>query len=42
MIKSRILRWAGHGEGESTLKILTDKPTGKKDVGLVIYRRTIL
>ena len=34
MIKSRILRWAGHvfrmDEGRSAFKILTGKPTGKR------------
>ena len=34
MIKSRILRWAGHvarmEEGRSAFKILTGKPTGKR------------
>ena len=37
MIKSRILRWAGHvarmEEGRSAFKILTGKPTGKKPLG---------
>ena len=37
VIKSRRLRWAGHiarMEGSrSTLKILTDKPTGKRPLG---------
>ena len=37
MIKSRELRWSGHvarmGEGMSALKILTDKPIGKRHLG---------
>ena len=37
MIKSRILRWAGHvarmEEGRSAFKILTGKPTGKRPLG---------
>ena len=37
VIKSKILRWAGHvarmEEGRSALKILTGKPTGKKSLG---------
>ena len=36
MIKSRILRWAGHiarMEGRSAFKILTGKPTGKRRLG---------
>ena len=44
VIKSRRLRWAGHvarmGEGRSALKILTGKPTGKRDLG--VDGRTIL
>ena len=32
VIKSRKLRWAGH-EGRSSFKILTDKPTGKRQLG---------
>ena len=38
MIKSRRLRWAGHvarmEEGSSAFKILTDKPTGKRPLGI--------
>ena len=37
MIKSRILRWAGHvariEEGRSPFKILTDKLAGKRSLG---------
>ena len=37
VIKSRILRWAGHvarmGKGRSAFKILTGKPTGKRPLG---------
>ena len=37
VIKSRILRWAGHvvrmEEGRSALKLLTDNPTGKSPFG---------
>ena len=37
MIKSRILRWAGHiarmEGGRSAFKILTGKPTGKRPLG---------
>jgi len=37
VIKSRILRWAGivdrMEEGRSALKILTGKPTRKRDLG---------
>ena len=37
VIKSRILRWAGHvtriEEGRSAFKILTGKPTGKTPLG---------
>ena len=37
VIKSKILRWAGHvarmEEGRSALKILTGKPTGKRPLG---------
>ena len=37
VIKSRILRWAGHvariEEGKSAFKILTGKPTGKRHLG---------
>ena len=37
VIKSRRLRWAGHGgrmeEGRSSFKILTGKPTAKKALG---------
>ena len=36
VIKSTILRWAGHEvmeEGRSAFKILTGKPTGKKHLG---------
>ena len=37
VIKSRILRWAGHEaimeEGRSDFKILTGKPTGKRTLG---------
>jgi hypothetical protein len=37
VIKSRILRWAGHvariEEGRSTLKILIGKPTAKRPLG---------
>ena len=37
MIKSRILRWAGHvarmEESRSAFKILTSKPTGKRPLG---------
>ena len=37
MIKSRRLRWAGHvarmEEGKSALKILIDKPVGKRPLG---------
>ena len=37
MIKSRILRWAGHvdrmEESRSAFKMLTGKPTGKRPLG---------
>jgi hypothetical protein len=37
VIKSRILRWAGHvvrmEEGRSTFKILAGTPTGKRPLG---------
>ena len=37
MIKSKILRWAGHvtrvEEGRSAFKILTGKPTGNRPLG---------
>ena len=37
VIKSRILRWAGHvarmENGRSAFKILTGKPTGKRSLG---------
>ena len=37
VIKSRILRWAGHvsriEEGRSAFKILTGTPTGKRPLG---------
>ena len=37
MIKSRIMRWAGHvarmEEGRNAFKILTGKPTGKRPLG---------
>ena len=37
VVKSRILRWAGHvarlEEGRSAFKILTGKPTGKRPLG---------
>ena len=37
VIKSRGFRWAGHvarmEEGRSVLKILTDKPAGKRPLG---------
>ena len=37
MIKSRILRWAGHiarlEEDRSAFKFITGKPTGKKSLG---------
>ena len=37
VIKSRRLRWAGHvarlGEGRSSFKILTGKPTGNRPLG---------
>jgi len=37
VIKSRILRWAGHvarmEEGRSVFKMLTGKPTGKRPLG---------
>ena len=37
VIKSRRLRWAGHGtrmeDGRSAFKILTGKPTGKRPLG---------
>ena len=37
VMKSRRLRWAGHvarmEEGRNALKILTDKPTGKRPLG---------
>ena len=43
MIKSRRLRWAGHvariEEGRSAVKILTDKPTGKRPLGRPRRRR---
>ena len=32
-IKSRRLRWAGHEESRSALKILTGKHTGKRPLG---------
>ena len=38
VIKSRKLRWAGHlatkEEGRSSIKVLTDEPTGKSPLGL--------
>ena len=46
-IKSRRLRWAGNvarmEEGTSAFKILTDKPTGKKPLGVLgVDGKTIL
>jgi hypothetical protein len=42
MIKSRILRWAGHvarmEEGRSAFKIVTGKPTGKRLLGRPRHR----
>ena len=42
VIKSRILRWAGHvariEEGRSVFKILTGKPTGKIPLGRPMRR----
>ena len=46
VIKSRRLRWAGHAarmeEGRSAFKMLRNKSTGKKPLGLGIDGRTIL
>ena len=42
LIKSRRLRWAGHvarmEEGRTALKILADKPTGKRLSGRPMHR----
>ena len=42
VIKSRILRWAGHiatmEEGRSAFKILTGKPTGTRPLGTLRRR----
>ena len=39
VIKSRRLRWAGHGGSRSAFKILADKPTGKRPLGRPRRRR---
>ena len=40
VIKSRRLRWAGHGmeKGRSASKILTVKPTGKRPLARPMHR----
>ena len=38
VITYRRLRWAGHEEDRSVLKILTSKPAGKRALGRPRYR----
>ena len=46
VIKSTTLRWAGHvarmEEDRSVFKILTDKPTGKRHLGMIRLRIGII